>query len=255
MPESPGADLLRLLAHRGALLNRIAEGVHDRRDLVDELGVSRSTVNRGIRDLEDAGLVEEGSDGFSVTRYGRLALEVYRTGEGLETVEPLLERLPADVPLGTIRNAAVVMAEPPLPQRPIDDIVAMMDGAAEAVALAPAVLPALVEATIERVERDDLDATVVVDETVLGGLLSERPDAVSAGAATDGYTLLRTERVVTFGLLVVDDRVASIGVHDDTGRLLGLLINEDRETVEWARETFEAYREDAEPVRAADVDH
>ena len=246
MSESPGADLLRLLAHRGALLERVAEGTNDRRDLVAELAVSRSTVNRGIKDLLDAGLLVEGSDGFALTRYGRLALEVYRTGEQLARVEPLLEWLPADLPLATIRNAEVVFTEPPVPQRPVDDIRSMIEGATEALALAPAVYPTIVESTVEAVERSGLSATVVVDETVLEGLWSERPDVMEAGVATEGYTLLATERAVPFGLLVVDDRLASIGAHDDAGRLLGLLINEDRETIEWAEATFEAYRRSAE---------
>lgn len=249
MADRRVTDLLRLLAHRGALLRSIAEGIHDRRELVAELDVSRSTVNRGIRDLEEAGLLTERSDGFELTRYGQLALDVYRTGDQLATVEPLVERLPPDVPLATIRNAEVVCAEPPLPQRPVDDIRSLIDDADEAVALAPAVLPSLVESTVDLVQQNELEASVVVDETVLEGLWSERPSAVRAGLETDGYSLLKTEREVTFGLLVVDDRVASIGVHDDTGRLLGLLIDDDRETVEWASETFEEYRGAAEAVR------
>lgn len=249
MAERGVADLLRLLAHRGALLRCIADGTHERRTLVDELDVSRSTVNRGIRDLQEAGLVAEEAGEFAVTRYGGLALEVYLTAEKLSTVEPLVERLPRDLPFGTIRHAEIVFAEPPAPQRPVDDIRSMIDGASEAVALAPAVFPSIVKSTIDSVREGGLEVSVVVDETVLAGLWRERADVVETGLETEGYTLLVTDRPVTFGLLVVDDRVASVGVHDDTGRLLGLLIDEDRETVEWARETFEEYRRSAEVVR------
>ena len=250
MSEPAGAHLLRLLAHRGALLGCIAEGTDDRRALVGELDVSRSTVNRGIRDLEEAGLLVEEVDGFELTRYGQLAIEVYRTGDQLATIEPLVERLPADLPLATIRNAGIAFPERPVPQRPIDDILTMIEGASEVVALAPAVIPTIVEATIDAVRGGDLTATVVVDETVLEGLWSERPDVMDEGVATEGYALLETDQPVTFGLLVVDDRMASIGVHDDTGRLLGLLINEDEATIEWARATFESYREAAQRVRS-----
>ena len=253
MSEPAGVDLLRLLSHRGALLTCVSEGTQDRRELVAELAVSRSTVNRGIRDLESAGLIVERSDGFDLTRYGRLALDVYLTGETLATVEPLVEWLPPGLPLATIRNAEVVFAEPPVPQRPLDDIRSMIDGASEVVALAPAVFPSILESTVETVERTGLDATVVVDETVVEGLWSERADVVREGLEAEGYTLLSTDREVTFGLLVSDDRVASIGVHDDAGRLLGLLVNEDRRTIEWAQETFEDYRDSAEVVQSRRV--
>lgn len=249
MAERGVADLLRLLAHRGALLRCIAAGTHERRTLVDELEVSRSTVNRGIRDLREAGLVTEEAGSFEVTRYGGLTLEVYRTADQVSTVEPLVERLPADLPFGTIRHAEIVFAEPPVPQRPLDDIRSMIDGASEAVAFAPAVFPSIVQSTIDAVRDGNLTVSVVVDEAVLAGLWNERADVVEAGLETEGYTLLVTDRPVTFGLLVVDDRVASVGVHDDTGRLLGLLVNEDRETVDWARETFEEYRRSADVVR------
>lgn len=249
MAEPDVTDLLRLLAHRGALLQCLSEGIHDRRALVTELDVSRSTVNRGIRDLQQAGFVTDDAGGIELTRYGRLSLEVYRTGDQLATVEPLVERLPADIPFATIRNAEIVCAEPPFPQRPVDAIRSLIGDANEAVALAPAVLPTLVESTVDLVQRGELDTTVVVDETVLKGLWSERPSAVQAGLETEGYTLLKAEREISFGLLVVDDGVASIGVHDDTGRLLGLLINEDAETVEWAREIADEYRRTAEVVR------
>lgn len=254
MAGSQVADLLRLLTHRGALLRSIDEGIHDRRALVAELDVSRSTVNRGIRDLREAGLVTERAGGFELTRYGQLALDVYRTGDQLATVEPLVERLPADVPLSTIRNAEVVFPEPPIPQRPIDTIQWLIDEADEVVALAPTVVPSIVESTIDLVRRDELEATVVVDGTVLEGLWSERADVMREGLDTEGYTLLVTEREVSFGLLVVDDRIASIGIHDDTDRLQGLLINEDRETVEWARETFAEYRGSTEEVSTGRVE-
>lgn len=253
MTKPPVSELLVLLAHRGALLDRLHDGVHDRRTLVTELDVSRSTVNRGIRDLQEAGLVDDRPDGFALTRYGRFSLDVYRTADQLVEAEPLLDRLPENVPLGTIRDAEIVFSEHPVPQRPLEDILGLIDDATDVVALAPVVIPALVESTIERVQAGELTATVVVDETVLEGLWNERAEVMDAGLNTDGYTLLATEREISFGLLVADDRLASIGVHDDSGRLLGILLNHDRATVEWALDTFETYRRSAEEVAPLDV--
>jgi len=84
MTDSP--QTFAVLADRAGVLRRLAEGPVHKRDLVDELGHSRRTVDRAITELESVDLVERCDEGFSATTAGRLALALVEPGSELYLV-------------------------------------------------------------------------------------------------------------------------------------------------------------------------
>ena len=112
--EFPAApDELGVLARRIGFVERLREEPLHKADLVEEFDTSRSTVNRAIGELEDAGFVERIARGYVTTQAGRLAAERYRAfldGErAVLEARPVLATLPhdADLPTGMLREATV----------------------------------------------------------------------------------------------------------------------------------------------------
>lgn len=85
---SERADALTLLVNRRALLE-CAQTPCDKRTLVAELPISRSTINWAVRELEQAGLIERTADGYTTTSIGEWATAQYRSL--LETLTDLLD--------------------------------------------------------------------------------------------------------------------------------------------------------------------
>jgi len=70
-----GDDLPSLVGRREPTLRLLSDGPTTNRDVIDALEVSRSTVTRALRELEEAGFVGRRDGGYATTLAGRFALE------------------------------------------------------------------------------------------------------------------------------------------------------------------------------------
>ncbi|MBP1985720.1 tetratricopeptide repeat protein [Halolamina salifodinae] len=107
MSSDTGIDeLLALVGDRVEFLGALRDGPLFKRDLIDRLDTSRSTVDRAIEALLDAGLVSKVDGGYRTTRTGRLALSRYETLrsdiQGVLDASPVVDAIPADARLSPL---------------------------------------------------------------------------------------------------------------------------------------------------------
>ncbi|MCT9098287.1 tetratricopeptide repeat protein [Haloarchaeobius sp. HME9146] len=113
MQDDDVGDALELLDRRYRFLERIEEGPAHVRDLTDSLGVSRSTVNRGVRELSEAGWIRRTTEGYAVTTAGALVLNDHRNHraalEAVQSNQGVFEPLPPETPLepGILADATI----------------------------------------------------------------------------------------------------------------------------------------------------
>lgn len=74
--------MLETALARRDYLERLAEAPAWKRTLIDDLGDSRSTVDRAVETLQDVGLVERTEDGFRTTYAGRVLLDTATEASG-----------------------------------------------------------------------------------------------------------------------------------------------------------------------------
>lgn len=244
-------DLVALLAQRGDYLESIADGVTEKRALVDAHDASRSTVDRAVRQLADAELVDRRRGEVSLTTAGRLALDAYTTfrdgvaaiGDARGVLDAVDDGAPLDVRL--FENATVVEAAH-TPQKPIDEVADVLRNARTVRVLAPHILPRHVGLYRDRVVDGTLTADVVVTGAVLDELVANHQGSVETFVRSDDATLSLAEDALPYGLVVatLDDREVAIVVCG-TGPIAGVLENDDPSAVEWAAEQFEAVRDAA----------
>lgn len=251
-----GEPLLETLHRRGRFLLILLDGARTKRDLVDTVDVSRSTVDRAIRDLEAAGLVERTADGYAVTVAGRIAAadrdRYRRTVEGVADTQSLLALLDrdVDVPAAMVRGATAVHAAAPTPAAPLDELhdrIAGSDRYRSVAAIDPGTGFAALYET--QVVEHGLDLELVFTDA-LAAHAREHRDGVWRAMHEHGVEVYAVPDV-NHGVGVVDDgedASAVLPVYDAQMQLAGIVFNDAPAAVDWARETYGRIRERARVV-------
>jgi predicted transcriptional regulator len=247
-------DLLETLHRRGRFLTLLVEDARTKRDLVDKVDVSRSTVDRAIRDLEAAGLVERTGDGYAATVAGRIVTadrdRYRRTVDGVADARSLLALLPrdADVPGSMIRDATAVHAAAPTPAAPLEELQERIAGSDRYRAVA-AIDPRTGFAALyeEQVLENGLDLEFVFTEE-LAAYVREHRGGLWRALDEHGVDVYAVADV-PHGLGIVedgDDASAVLPVYDAQMQLAGIVFNDVPAAVDWARDTYGALRERAQ---------
>lgn len=256
MGRDDAIDVAEVLVRRRAFVDRLRERPHEKRELVSALDVSRPTVYRGLRELEEADLVEHDSGRYALTTFGDLVVERFvgfldSVGSAAE-VESFLRWVPPgsldlDLDPRHLADADVVSASPGDPYAMVNRHVRRLKEADHVRALLPLTGLHAHEAMHDRVVEGDARAELVVASPVVETMRTDpdyRPLTADL-AATDRYEVVVVDDLPYY-LGVLDD-LTQVGVDDD-GQPRALLETDDDTVRAWAEETIESYRADAVPV-------
>lgn len=258
--EDTVEDYLDLVGKRSEVMTALESGPLDMRAIEDRTGASRATVNRAVRSLEDAGLVDRVGGDYTLTATGRLALDHYRSyrdgWRDLIGAKEVLETVPPDAPLST---AAVVGGDPSVPPaeapyRPIQRIQASVEAADDYRALLPALGdPKVFRLLYEHVVTDGNRAELVVSDELRSSLSEQFPRRLARMADSGDFEVLVGD-VPPYGLVVTEtDAGQSITLvtFGDAGGVGGVLRNDGDAAVLWGEDLYESRRADAERVTDA----
>lgn len=250
--------MLDLALARRAYLERLAEQPAWKRDLIDDLGDSRSTVDRAIAALTDAGLVEERDEGFVTTYVGRVLLdtvtEATAVAETAGAAAELARDLPADAPrdhrffaggevIGTDRFPPAVV----------------VDRITEALAAADRVRGAAVAPNSEQfievlyrrsVIEAELRVDLLVPEALVPTLVENYPERLQGSLHSEWLGLHVVDHLpYAFYLMTADDATtARLLVHGPHGNLLGYVENDRPSAVGWLAGLYDEYRGRSRPL-------
>lgn len=259
---APDAEVLRdTVARRHDLLERVdVDGVR-KRDLIDDLGVSRSTVDRGVRELEGAGLVERREGRVRRTLAGSVALDAHdrlmRQLDGVVEAERLLDTLPADASLDPVvlADADIVLSDTTSQYRPMSALDNLVRCSNRLHSCVQGLCAPQIETFRDSVVENGLTATVVVTDEVLDRLVTDFTDALLATLETDRMDLYRTDEQFPYTVLVgeCDEGVEmGIGVYTTVG-MAGYVGNDSDAAVSWARDRIEACTAAATRIDTLDI--
>lgn len=250
-------DLVELLSLRRDLLAALDGQSADKARLVSELGVSRSTVDRGLRRAENERLVAYRDGAYTLTAAGRVALEQYdsfRDDLGtLASARSVLDPLAPDAPMAPamLSGADVVPAEEPAPTRPAmllrEDIAESSRWRGMGVA---ETLPSFATRFHEAVLESGLVVDLVMERSFLDYLEEAYPESIPDMEAAPNCTI-HTVPSLPYGLGLFDangTEEACIVVYDENKTMSGLVRNDSEAAVAWAESVFERFREQGTPV-------
>lgn len=258
--NGPGPDeVMAVVARRGNILRALDSDGAGKRDLVEELDVSRSTIDRGIRELESVGFVERNGSAYHQTLVGELALAEYEAFasriDGIVRSAEVLAALPpgTDVDPVLLDGVSIVRAEPHSPHQPVTAVCQLIEEANSVWITTPAVFPQAVESCRKRLVDGDLRADIVTTDQVVTRLVGQHGDALSEGLATGRLTIRQTDSPLQYGLILAErdeGEIAGLLVIGDSGAR-AFLINDDPRAVEWVRNRLLHYWKRATPLGAA----
>lgn len=255
--DRPADELVALLARRIEVLEAVLEAPRTRPELVDTLDISRSTVDRAVRELEDMGLVRFNGDSFSATLVGQLAHTEYETLRTdlvtLEEVSPLLTSLPSTAPvdLRILRDAEVVAATEPAPHVPGSRISALLRQADSVRSLSMAyTTPETGDVIADSVAAGEL-STEIVFEAALYEYLTDSEVLDVEALVDDPNVSAGIVDTLPFGLIIArhaNTTDVCLAIYDDDRTLEGVVINDSQPAVDWATAVWEEYQERARPI-------
>ncbi|WP_049979986.1 LamG domain-containing protein [Halolamina rubra] len=257
-------SILHIAQRRSTILDYLRDGPLDKRDLLDRVAASRSTIDRAIEELIDHEMVREVSGGYEATLVGVLALERAREAErdadAIATTAPALTPLwkESDVAVEFLRGADVSLVAAAEGMRLLAALGSAIRTADEIRAVFPQIArPEQLETLYARAS-DGRETEIVVSGSLFETLSSTFPGWLRAVALGE-HGSVSVGTVPEYALVVCragDEREAFLLTYDD-GRLHAVLRN-DGAAAAWADERFSTVRDAAndrrEEVRELDAE-
>jgi len=256
--ETEGERVREALRKRTPILQTLREQPHEKPTLVEKLAVSRSTVDRAVDELLDAGLIERTTVGYRATAAGELALDAHQAyieqTDCLNKASPVLNALPdnATVDPVMLRDCTVSLPKPHAPENAHRPVVEQLEQADRLRGLAPVVRSSYVTLLHDAVFERGLTVEIVTDRSVRKSLtdLVVIEKELKELAASDSFQLFETDERLPYALWLMDGEWSGVGitVHHDSGSTAGVLLNDTSLAVEWGTETYESLRATAAPT-------
>lgn len=239
-------DLLHLIATRHEMIGPICGGTLEKQTIEEVLDISRPTVDRAFRELEELGLLESTGTTYGLTRFGRLFCD--RFDDQLDQIDEmvdladLLSHLPesASIDDRLLSGAEVIQTEKHAPLTPISEVSRLIETAKEVAGYSNVILPHYVSFVHERVLDEGMSATIVLSEGVMERALSDYMAELGELMEADHFTLVKSTESLPYGFVVVDGETVGVAIRDGQNHLRGALLNYTDEAVEWAREHLDS---------------
>ncbi|KAB1194089.1 ArsR family transcriptional regulator [Haloferax sp. MBLA0076] len=250
----PG-EVFDVLTSRREVLVSLSEGGKKPADLTTELGVSRSTIDRSIRELEGVGFVDVVDGVAHTTLSGRMALSTYNRFvaqlDDIGEAASALESLPPDAPFDSVMldGCDVVVASDSDGEQPLERLTSLLEDAVSVRGCVVAALPSQVEVYYRRIVDDDVSAELVATEDVVERLVTAyRPQLVEL-CATDSFSL-RSIASLPYSLLVVERPTGPVAIVEtySSRTLVGVVSNDRPDAVAWARSQIDRWAAASTPL-------
>lgn len=237
------AEVKAIVERRSDVLATLRDDALEKRELIDELGVSRSTVDRAIEELVSVDLVSVECGRYRTTLAGRICLERFQAyvTELEETVaaQAVLEPLPKDcaLPIDAVAGSERIVSAGAAAYRPLERLSQTM-GSATALSVLLGRLPdaRLFRRWYDHVVVDENVVHAVVSEPLFEALQTDFPRRLAAMEATDQFSL-RVGPTPPYGLVVTAGSAGpavTIVVFEADGGVHGLLENDRLAARHWA---------------------
>ena len=242
-------------AHRAGVLDALAEGPRDRRDLRTAVGASASTIGRILADFEDRRWLRRDGPTYELTPLGTFVAERFADLRDAMAVERKLRDvwrwLPREMDGFSVElfaDAVVSHPGPGYPYEPVDRVTRLIEETSAMRGFGTTVFKSINNETVCRSVLDGMAYEYVYSPAVLEATVDWNPERVAAAAACENCTILVHDDLpdaTRCGLGIFDDRIG-ICCHDaETGMLEAVVDTAAPDAREWAVSVFERHRADA----------
>ena len=259
--RNPGQSVLETVAQRYPVLETLEGDPRNKRDLVEDLDCSRSTIDRAVRELESLGLIERIDGDYRLTIAGDLVLEKYRSSveavDSIAGVSDVFDYVPRGAPMAAcvLEGARIDRPEPHAPNEPLRRVAKQVTADVDRFRgiSGSERIPHFREHLYEHTVDGTLDAEVVITDQIATFLLSNHPTQVQ-DVITDGDFDFHVIDSVPYGLIILETPTRSVMflvIYAEPGVIV--IENNSREAIEWADGIYRRYRAIATPFEVPDT--
>jgi len=258
-----GSTLRQTVGKRADVLASVRDEPARKPALTERLDVSRSTVDRAVDSLVDAGLIARADGRYHITTHGKLVLDTHQeyvaSTDALADAAPILRALPrtTTVPRSLVEDGVIRLAEPHSPETALMEPIQRLETAERLYVFSEVVKPSYLDLVHTEVMESGLEVELVLGEQATASLSSFAGaiGTVEELVDSDLCSLYQTGRDLPFTLyLAPDDRTEVVGVmaHREGG-LVGSATSDADDALAWGRERYEDVAADAEPVPTGEL--
>lgn len=247
-------DRLGDIVRHGPALEALREEPRDRREIEEELDVSRATSHRLTKWLGDQGFVEKVDGRFQLTGRGEAVTdEVLRFEANVSTAHrmgPLLDVIcphHAEFAIEPMVDATVTVAEPADPYRPVERFLSLVRESETFRGFSSTHMAPLSIGEFYQQVFDATESEIVYTPHVAEKLVETYPTRTNE-AIDRGQLTLRTRERLPYGLAVLDERVGIGGYDDETGLMRAFVDTDSPLAREWAARVYESVKADSAPL-------
>ena len=252
MNRSDWDQLTKIAAKRYECLQVLSNSSRRKRDIVDKLDCSRSTVDRAIRDLREVSLITRDDGMWQLTFYGQCVyMARSRYFEHLQTLHdaaPLLENLspPTFLERTFLDAADVYVSESSAPDAVINVFLDHINRSTTVRVVTPVVLLGFVDEFIHSVsDSKDYKLELITSENVLDRVSTYRPDLLSDFADDPNLSCYCTNIPFDVAFWIGDHEHVGIIVFTEQG-VSGIIVIDTDEALDQATDQFNQMKDHTE---------
>lgn len=245
-------DIARTILKREEIFESLIDQSKAKNSIVDQFEHSRSTIDRAVTELSDAGLIYYNDGVWEPTPVGRYAFELHKKyveqlGSLTEFV-PLLQYISFDSLDPVIfESADVYRSDPQIPDLAVETFLEHIDGASELQLATPTILLGVVDELQQRVCAEDIgDFEIIVPEGVCERVENSYPTLRSNILEHEDFDVYCESMPFSFGLWISDDDHMGVIIFTNQG-IAGIIVNNTSQAMAWAKEQFREVRPQSGP--------
>lgn len=249
-------ETVEVLQRRVGVLTCLLEEPKDKRTLVEELDIPRSTLDRAVRELESINIVTYSNGKYAATpigeRLGHTFLSFLEQIEVTIELEPFLQHVSVDefpLNLQLLTDAEVVVPADKNPYAMIDRHVQLLREADQARGMLPLVGLHGYQTAHKRIVENGAEDELIVEPDVADVLVSdpEFAELTEEMLTTGRFDLFIYDGTIPYFVGIYDDETVQIGVDED-GEPRALLETDRQEVQNWAHNIITEYKQQATPI-------
>jgi predicted transcriptional regulator len=256
VPPTASMSIIDAATRRIEFLECLLEQPKDKRMLVDDIGMSRATVDRGLRELENAGLIKYTDGRFTLSTIGKITeyglFDIIETIELGQRLRPFLRWVSYDdfdIDIHLLADAELLLPEPGDPWAMMNRHVQVLKETDNGRVVQPVTSLYAMEAAYERIVNAGATGASVVESSVADTFQtnSNYTELVEGMIATGRFDLYVYGGNIPYFIGVFDE-IVQIGA-DKNGEPRAILETDSAKVLKWAENKYEEYRQQAKPVK------
>jgi predicted transcriptional regulator len=227
-------------------------------ELSNKVDMSRSTIHRAVKSLDEYDIIEESGGTYELTSLGEiLAREIQMFGTRANIAHSLRDFLnPVEVnseriPLEHFGDAKTTRRTSRQPHATIHRIIKLIEDAESPKMFSTVISPVYVGVGYRKM-MDGMKIEAIFDREVIDIMALEYPEKAYESVSTGNFDLYAHDGL-PFELLIFEDKIG-LAAHNENGNAEILIECEDTSAIEWAENVYSEHLSDADSINTANFE-